>query len=338
VSRTTARHRKSGQRSSGRLSVAPQRSSSGPNVARQHRKSSPIVSVLQNKPARAAAAAVAGSALLVAAWPTASHWMAELPHAPGVGQADALGSAPAGAHRSPAHQPAAAAHVYAGGQPAATLGEFVSQEPKIVSVAVASRPGRHRKPSQPSQTGQPSQPSQAGQTGQPAPAASGYLNPLRAVSGLVPERVDQGVDFAGTGPVYAIGDAVVTDAMGAGSGWPGGGWVSYQLTDGPDAGLTVYVAEDVTPTVQAGQHVSSATVIANMHNGGDGIETGWAAAHTSLTAESQMPEASGIGAGGPFPTMVGLSFDGLLQSLGVPASPGAGTSGYGTLPAGYPAA
>ena len=329
MSRTTARHRKPDQRSSGRPSVAPQRSSSGPSVARQHRKSSPIVSVLQNKPARAAAAAVAGSALLVAAWPTASHWIAEPPHASGVGQADALGLAPAGAHRSPAHQQAAAADVYASGQPAATLGEFVSQEPEIVSVAVASRPGRHRKPSQPSQTGQ---------TGQPAPAAPGYLNPLRAVSGLVPERVDQGVDFAGTGPVYAIGDAVVTDAMGASSGWPGGGWVSYQLTDGPDAGLVVYVAEDVTPTVQAGQHVSSATVIANMYNGGDGIETGWAAAQTSLTAESQMPEAGGIGAGGPFPTMVGLSFDGLLQSLGVPASPGAGTSGSGTLPAGYPAA
>ena len=98
--------------------------------------------------------------------------------------------------------------------------------------------------------------------------------------------------------------------------------VSYQLTDGPDAGLVVYVAEDVTPTVQVGQHVSSATVIANMHNGSDGIETGWAAAQTSLTAESQMPEAGGIGGGGPFPTMVGLSFDGLLQSLGVPASPG----------------
>ena len=332
MSRTTARHRKPDQRSSGRPSVAPQRSSSGPSVARQHRKSSPIVSVLQNKPARAAAAAVAGSALLVAAWPTASHWMAELPHTSGAGQADALGLAPAGAHRSPAHQPAAAADVYAGGQPAATLGEFVSQEPEIVSVAVASRPGRHRKPSQ---TGQPSQ---TGHTGQPARATSGYLNPLRAVSGLVPERVDQGVDFAGTGPVYAIGDAVVTDAMGVNSGWPGGGWVSYQLTDGPDAGLVVYVAEDVTPAVQAGQHVSSATVIANMYNGGDGIETGWAAAQTSLTAESQMPEAGGIGAGGPFPTMVGLSFDGLLQSLGVPASPGAGTSGYGTLPAGYPAA
>jgi hypothetical protein len=78
-------------------------------------------------------------------------------------------------------------------------------------------------------------------------------------------------------------------------------------------------------------------VIANMYNGGDGIETGWAAGQTSFTAESQMPEAGGVGGGGPFPTTVGNSFDGLLQSLGVPASPNAGTSGYGTLPAGYPA-
>ena len=82
----------------------------------------------------------------------------------------------------------------------------------------------------------------------------------------------------------------------------------------------VYVAEDVTPTVQVGQHVSPATVIANMFDGGDGIETGWAQA-TGLSAESQLPEAGGIGGGGPFPTMVGLSFDGLLQSLGVPPRP-----------------
>ncbi len=40
-----------------------------------------------------------------------------------------------------------------------------------------------------------------------------YLNPLREVSGLIPERVDMGVDFAGAGPVYAIGAGVVTEAM-----------------------------------------------------------------------------------------------------------------------------
>ena len=187
-------------------------------------------------------------------------------------------------------------------------------------------PGRHRKPSQ------------TGQTGQPAPAASGYLNPLRAVSGLVPERVDQGVDFAGTGPVYAIGDAVVTDAMGVNSGWPGGGWVGYQLTDGPDAGLVVYVAEDVTPTVQVGQHVSSATVIANMYNGGDGIETGWAAAQTSLTARVADAEAGGTGAGRPFPTMSGLALMGCSSRWACRRRLARALLVTGLSPPGYPAA
>jgi hypothetical protein len=77
-----------------------------------------------------------------------------------------------------------------------------------------------------------------------------------------------------------------------------------------------------------------AAVIANMDDGGSGIETGWAMAD-GASAESQMPEAGGIGGNGPFPTMVGMSFENLLRSLGVPASPDAG-SGSGTLPAGYP--
>ena len=44
----------------------------------------------------------------------------------------------------------------------------------------------------------------------------------------------------------------------------------------------------------------------------------------------------GIGGGGPFPTLVGLSFENLLRSVGVPASPNAGSSGYGALPPGSP--
>jgi hypothetical protein len=168
-----------------------------------------------------------------------------------------------------------------------------------------------------------------------AVAPSGYLNPLRAVTGLVPERIDEGVDFGGSGPVYALGSAVITNA-GQNAGWPGGGWITYRLTDGPDAGLMVYLAEDVTPTVQAGQHVTALTVIANMFNGGDGIETGWAQP-TGVSAESELPEAGGIGGGGPFPTMVGLNFDQLLQLLGAPAAPNAGDPAYGTLPANYPA-
>ena len=120
-----------------------------------------------------------------------------------------------------------------------------------------------------------------------------YLNPLRNVSDLVPERIDQGVDFSGSGPVYALGDGVVTNASAYYPGW-GGGWITYQLSDGPDAGLVVYLAEDVTPTFLVGQHVTPSTVIGDMFEGGDGIETGWAQA-SGLSAESQLPEAGGIG-------------------------------------------
>ena len=206
-------------------------------------------------------AALAASALLVAAGPAVARWMAGAPSLAWVDQADALGV-----------------------QRAASLGAQVSQQPEIVSVGIA---------------------------------APRYVNPLRGISGLVPERIDMGADFGGSGPVYALGDAVITGATGDSGGWPGGGWITYQLTDGPDAGLVVYLAEDVTPAVQVGQRVSPSTVIATMFDGGDGIETGWAQL-SGLSAESQLPEAGGIGGNGPFPTMIGVNFDELLQSLGVP--------------------
>jgi hypothetical protein len=239
------------------------------------------VSALRSKPAQVVAAAVAGSALLVYAWPSATYLMARAPSQAWVKQADALGL-----------------------QMAASLGAQARQQPEIVSVGIAVVPG--------------------------------YRNPLRGVSGLIPERIDEGADFSGSGPVYALGDAVITNATGTSAGWPGGGWITYQLTDGPDAGLMVYVAEDVTPTVQVGQHVLASTVIANMFAGGDGIEIGWAQL-SGLSAESQLPEAGGINGSGPFPTRIGVNFEELLQSLGVPAAPNRTQPAYGLLPAGYPA-
>lgn len=161
-----------------------------------------------------------------------------------------------------------------------------------------------------------------------------YLNPLRQVGGLNPERIDEGVDFSGTGPVYAIGSGVVTEAQAANSGWPGGGWITYELTSGPAVGEVVYLAEDVIPTVHPGEIVSRDTVIAHMYSGFDGIETGWAMLD-SLSSESELPEAGGIGGAGPFPTAVGTNFDELLQALGVPAAPNFGPGGAGLLPSRY---
>ena len=48
-------------------------------------------------------------------------------------------------------------------------------------------------------------------------------------------------------------------------------------------------------------------------------------------------QITAIGGGGPFPTMVGLNFDQLLQLLGVPVAPNAASAAYGTLPGKYPA-
>jgi hypothetical protein len=273
----------------------------------RHRKASPIASALRHKPAWAAAT-VAGSALIASAGLTAPHWMGEPPRPAAMDGAHGLDFPRASAR--PATQPSQQ-----------TGAGLISN-----TTAGFSRLRIEHIPKRRTHTPAPQ-----------APARRVYLNPLRNVSGLIAERVDMGVDFGGSGPVHALGDAVITHATGSSAGWPGGGWITYRLTDGPDAGLMVYVAEDVKPTVQAGQRVTSSTVIADMFNGGDGIETGWAMPD-GASAASELPAAGGISGGGPFPTMIGLSFEGLLQSLGVPAGNNRGQSGFGVLPPGYPAA
>jgi len=167
-------------------------------------------------------------------------------------------------------------------------------------------------------------------------ASSGhpYLNPFRDVIGLATERVDMGVDFNGAGPVFAIGAGVVTQATMGNGGWPGGGWITYQLTDGPAVGEVVYVAEDVIPTVQVGQKVTPHTEIGHMTDGYDGIETGWAMLD-SASSESELQEAGGITGLGPFPTAIGMNFEYLLRALGVPAASNFGASPAGLVPPRY---
>ena len=173
---------------------------------------------------------------------------------------------------------------------------------------------------------------------QPKHADTVYLNPMRSITGLLAERIDMGADYGGSGPIYALGNAVITNATGNSPGWPGGGWISYQLTDGPAKGLVVYVAEDVTPSVQVGQHVTSSTVICTMYNGGAGIETGWATSRPSSTA--RVPDAcscGGINGEGPFPAAIGMNFENLMVALGVPRSPFNGSATpFGVVPSGYP--
>jgi murein DD-endopeptidase MepM/ murein hydrolase activator NlpD len=301
VSRVSARHSKP-SRFSARIST---RARVGPPT--RQRKRSLIAAALRHKPAWAAAT-VAGSALIASAGLAVPHWLGEPSRPAAMDGARGLHSPRAGAPL------ATQASQRTGAGPISNATAGFSR----LRVEHAPRRRTHTPAAQ-------------------APARPVYRNPLRNVSGLVAERVDMGADFAGSGPVYALGDGVVTHATGSSGGWPGGGWITYRLTDGPDAGLMVYVAEDVKPAVQVGQRVTSSTVIADMFNGGDGIETGWAMPD-GASAESQLPAAGGISGGGPFPTMIGLSFEGLLQSLGVPAGNNRGQSGFGALPPDYPAA
>jgi murein DD-endopeptidase MepM/ murein hydrolase activator NlpD len=97
-----------------------------------------------------------------------------------------------------------------------------------------------------------------------------YVSPfLSATTG----RIDQGVDFTGTGPIAAVGDAKIL-AVGA-PGWPEGGGVLYKLLDGQRAGQIIFVYEGVQATVRPGQHVSAGEQIATFVPGGS-IEMGFA--------------------------------------------------------------
>ncbi len=111
-----------------------------------------------------------------------------------------------------------------------------------------------------------------------------YVSPfLNATTG----RIDQGVDFTGTGPIAAVGDAEIL-ATGA-PGWPEGGGVLYRLLSGSRAGQVIYVFEGVQATVRPGQHVSAGEQIANFVPGGS-IEMGFADASGTPLSHGEYTE------------------------------------------------
>jgi hypothetical protein len=153
-------------------------------------------------------------------------------------------------------------------------------------------------------------------------ATGGYANPFAEVppGHLVPERIDQGVDYADNSadPILALGDAFVNYA-GPDPGWSGYS-VNYTLSDGPYAGRYVYVSESITPTVRTGDHVLAGQEIAtfaepNVH----GIETGWAGGPGRVVAKAAMlaQQAHG-GDPGDNRTYCGNDFSELLAQLGAP--------------------
>ena len=154
-----------------------------------------------------------------------------------------------------------------------------------------------------------------------------YVDPLRAVSGLQGGRIDMGVDYVGSGPVRALGDGRVTMASDDDSGpsscwgrtcWPGG-IVVYRLVDGAFAGKYVYVAENVTVSVHAGQRVRAGERIAIAHGGFPYMETGWASGSGVETLAIADRHQCSCDDPGGWSTVEGRNFSSLLVLLGAPA-------------------
>src|SRR5215831_10994669 len=77
-----------------------------------------------------------------------------------------------------------------------------------------------------------------------------------------------GVDYGGSGPLYALGSGVITSTRN--SGWPGGAFIGLHL----DSGQYVYYAEDITPHVHVGQRVSAGQLVGTATGGPSGIVSG----------------------------------------------------------------
>ncbi len=203
--------------------------------------------------------------------------------------------------------------------PQPTTPQPTTPQPAVLPVAQAA----------PQPTPQPAVQTQTIPTAAVRPGPGGYVDPLRAIAGLSPERIDQGVDYSGYGPIYPIGDGVVLNTVN--TGWPGGTFITYRLTDGPAAGLVVYAAEDIQPSVQVGEQVSPTTVLGTMYEGPDGIETGWAdSAGNGATMAYVAGQFTGANA-----TAYGANFSQLLAALGAPPGVPNGTPA-GSLPSNWP--
>jgi len=163
-----------------------------------------------------------------------------------------------------------------------------------------------------------------------SPSTGTYTDPLANIRDLTPERVDQGVDYSGYGPITAVGDAEVMST--SNSGWPGGTFICYKLLDGPAAGLVMYAAEDIEPLVSVGQQISAGQTIGNMYEGPDGIETGWAdPSCDSVTMARDYGQFSGANS-----TAFGANYSQLLQYVGAPPGVMQNEPATGSLPSNWP--
>jgi murein DD-endopeptidase MepM/ murein hydrolase activator NlpD len=108
----------------------------------------------------------------------------------------------------------------------------------------------------------------------PAAPEGQYVHPLPSAT---IGRTDMGVDMSakpGT-PIRAIGDSKVLEIQ---PNWYSGQpYVSLELQSGPQKGKIYYVAEQIAPSVKAGQFVRGGHAIGHVAGQGTGLELGWGA-------------------------------------------------------------
>lgn len=143
-----------------------------------------------------------------------------------------------------------------------------------------------------------------------AAGAAGYINPLAGEQWRL-GRTDQGVDYVPDvpEPVRAIGNGVVLFSSST-TRWPGGAFISYQLTDGPKAGNVIYVAEHLTGLAPPGASVKAGATIATAWPGYPWTEWGWAA------CSGDLPVVQYDGAPDGTPMAGGLAFAKFMGELG----------------------
>jgi hypothetical protein len=158
---------------------------------------------------------------------------------------------------------------------------------------------------------------QGGGTPVGRPAFGTFVNPIGR--GLVPERVDMGVDYGGSGPLFALGSGTITSVYN--SGWPGGTFIDLRLQPTLGSGFWFY-AENISPLVRLGQAVAAGQLVGRATGGPSGIEVGWASGRggqTMAAASGQATAGQRRGDPGFFPTAWGVAASNLIASLGGPA-------------------
>jgi hypothetical protein len=137
-----------------------------------------------------------------------------------------------------------------------------------------------------------------------------------------------GVDYSGSGAILAIGRAKVVLASdrlaGPESCWgktcvpPPGDMIVYRLLDGPFAGKYVYVVENITIGVKAGQVVRAGEKIAILHPASPNLEMGWASGHGAQTLAAARRHQCTCRDPGGWSSIEGRNFNALLVWLGAP--------------------